>query len=171
VTSKGLERELAEFGVSVVVLHQDDYFILPPRKNHEHRCESLEHVGPHEVNLALLQSHIAAFRERRSRLTGPRVDYPSDSFGTRPLDFSRTQVLIVEGTYVLHLDDVDLRIFLEATHEDTRERRLVRNRDIDAPIIDQVLAIEHRLIAAEAAAAHLVIDRQFRVRSSDRITA
>lgn len=164
VTSKGLERELLETGVSVCVLHQDDYFRLPPRANHEHRCRSLSNVGPHEVDLGLLQSHITAFRKRRDGVTGPRVDYATDSFGKRVLDFARAQVLIVEGTYVLGLDDMDLRIFLSATHEETRRRRRERNRDIDAPIIDRVLAIEHRLIARQAASADVTIDRDFRPR-------
>jgi uridine kinase len=162
VTSKGLERELVASGVGVCVLHQDDYFRLPPRVNHEHRCASLANVGPHEVQLALMQSHIAAFRERRDRVSAPCVDYAADAFRERPLDFSAARVLIVEGTYVLMLEDIDLGIFLEATHEDTRERRRMRNRDIDAPIVDRVLEIEHRLVSPQRAAAHVVIDRHFR---------
>lgn len=164
VTSKGLERELSEHGHSVCVLHQDDYFHLPPRRNHEHRCESLDNVGPHEVNLSLLQSHIAAFRERRANVTCPSVSYATDSFGEKQVDFSRPDVLIVEGTYVLQLDDIDLRIFLEATHEDTRERRRERARDIDAPIIDRILEIEHDIIATQAQRADVRIDRHFALR-------
>jgi uridine kinase len=80
------------------------------------------------------------------------------------VDFSGVEALIVEGTYVLTLEDLDVGIFLDATHEDTRERRRVRNRDIDAPIIDRVLAIEHRIIAPQASRAQIVIDREFRVR-------
>lgn len=164
VTATGLARVLEESGVRTCVLHQDDYFLLPPRANHEHRCVDLAHVGPHEVNLAIMQSHIAAFRARRRDVVVPRVDYASDSFGTRSVDFSGVGALIVEGTYVLTLEDLDVGIFLDATHVDTRERRRARNRDIDAPIIDRVLAIEHRIIAPQASRAQIVIDREFRIR-------
>lgn len=164
VTATGLARVLEESGVRTCVLHQDDYFLLPPRANHEHRCVDLAYVGPHEVNLALMQSHIAAFRARRRDVVVPRVDYSSDSFGARSVDFSAVGALIVEGTYVLTLEDLDVGIFLDATHVDTRERRRARNRDIDAPIIDRVLAIEHRIIARQASRAQIVIDREFRVR-------
>jgi hypothetical protein len=70
-------------------------------------------------------------------------------------DFAPLQVLIVEGTYVLMLDDLDVRVFLEATHEDTHERRMARNRDIWEPIIDTILGIEHRLIAPQGATGPL----------------
>ena len=163
MTATNLARELEAAGLAACVLHQDNYFKLPPRTNHEQRCLDLANVGPHEVDLALLHSHIVAFRARRDGVVAPRVDYPSNAFLTQRLDFSALDVLIVEGTYVLRLDDVDVRIFLDATSDDTRERRRVRNRDIDAPIVEQVLAIEHELIAPQAALAQIVIDREFRI--------
>ncbi len=70
-------------------------------------------------------------------------------------------MLIIEGTYVLPLKDMDIRIFLRATHEETRERRRARNRDIDAPIVDSVLRIEHTVISPQMQLADIVIDRDF----------
>ena len=165
VTATGLSHELTAAGIRTGVLNQDNYFHRPPRTNHEHRLLDLQHVGPHEVNLDLLQSHVDAFREGQSVILGPRVDYPANRFVVQEHDFSTLAALIVEGTYVFRLRGIDVRIFLEATHEDTRERRRVRARDIDAPIIDQILAIEHDLIAPQAALAHIVIDRDFVIRA------
>ena len=164
VTAAGLSHELMAAGIRAAVLNQDNYFHRPPRTNHEHRLLDLRHVGPHEVNLDLLQSHADAFREGRD-VSGPLVDYPSNRFVVQEHDFSTLGALIIEGTYVFRLRDIDVRIFLEATHEDTRERRRVRARDIDAPIIDQILAIEHDLIAPQAALAHILIDRDFAIRT------
>ncbi len=163
VTAAELAREQTASGRLTLVLNQDDYFLRPPRTNHEHRCRDLGSVGPPEVNLALLQSHVDAFRERRRDVDVPLVDYPANRFVRRRVDFSSASTLIVEGTYVLQLERIDARIFLEATHEDTRERRRVRNRDIDAPIIDEILAIEHELIVKQIQFADIVIDREFRI--------
>ena len=168
VTATALARELASGGIRTHVLHQDDYFLLPPRTNHEHRVSDLANVGPHEVNLALLQSHVGAFLAGRDGVEGPAVDYPANRFVTTRHDFAPVAVLIVEGTYVFRLRDVDLRIFLEATHADTRERRRLRNRDIDAPIIDAILAIEHDLIAPQGVQADILIDRDFAIRAQPR---
>jgi uridine kinase len=163
-TAMGLGSQLGAAGVPATVVHQDNYFIRPPRTNHEHRVRDLSHVGPHEVNLDLLQSHLDAFVAGAASVEAPLVDYPGNRFVTQRLDFSHAAALIVEGTYVFRLQGVDIRIFLEATHEETRERRRIRNRDIDAPVIDQILAIEHEIIAEQAKQADIVIGRDFGVR-------
>lgn len=167
ITATCLARELDGAGRRARVIHQDDYFRLPPRSNHEHRLLDLAHVGPHEVNLELLRTHIADFRAKRDNISVPLVDYPGNRFVTERCDFGQVDVLLVEGTYVLQLPDLDLRIFLEATHHDTSERRRARNRDIDAPIIDRILDIEHAIIARQSVQADILIDRDFAiVRSS-----
>ena len=68
MTADGLARACTSAGRRALVLNQDNYFFLPPRTNHEHRIESLDNVGAHEVNLALIGSHIAAFRARENGL-------------------------------------------------------------------------------------------------------
>ena len=163
-TATSLGHELSTGGIATGLIHQDDYFFRPPRTNHEYRVLDLRHVGPHEVNLELMQSHVDAFLDGCDGVEGPAVDYPANRFVTRHLDFSALRILIVEGTYVFRLHGIDARIFLDATHEDTNERRRVRNRDIDAPVIDRILAIEHELIAPQARQADIVIDRDFQAR-------
>ena len=165
VTATALARALGESGLATGVLHQDDYFHRPPRSNHLHRVDDVDaRVGPQEVNLELLAAHAAAFRAGRDGVEGPRVDWPGNRFLTRRLDFAGLAALVVEGTYVLRLPDLDARVFLEATWEDTRERRRMRGRDIIDPVIDRILTVEHRVIAAQAAVADVVIDREFRLR-------
>lgn len=168
VTAKCLAVELTGAGMATSVIHQDDYFHRPPRANHEHRCLDLRNVGPHEVDLDLLRSHIDAFRAGREDVTAPLVDYPSDSFLTQRFNFSKTAVLIIEGTYVLTVEDIDVRIFLRATHSETQERRRVRNRDIDEPVIEDVLNIEHTIIAPQVLLANVVIDSNFAVERTNR---
>ena len=163
-TATSLGRALSADGIPTGLIHQDDYFLRPPRTNHEYRLLDLRHVGPHEVNLELMQSHVDAFLVGRDGVEGPAVDYPANRFVTRQLDFAALRALIVEGTYVFRLRGIDARIFLDATHEDTKERRRARNRDIDAPVIDRILAIEHEIIAQQAQQADIVIDRNFEAR-------
>ncbi len=150
-------------GIPSAFINQDNYFIRPPRTNHEFRLQDLANVGPHEVQLALIAEHIEAFRAG-SHVTAPAVNYPANRFDTVTRDFAGLQVLIVEGTYVLMLDGLDVGVFLEATHRDTHERRMARNRDIWEPIIDTILDIEHRLIAPQADRAQWLIDRDFHLR-------
>lgn len=160
-TAANLARELISAGRPAIVLHQDDFFHLPPRANHERREADLSWVGPGEVNLALIESAIEAFRAEENGVLLPSVDYAIDLFHMRPVDFGPARVLVVEGTYVLAIAGLDLRVFLEATYEDTRSRRRARARDADSPFVERLLAIEHEIIARQLALADVVIDEEF----------
>lgn len=169
VTALCLAAELSQAGIPAAVIHQDDYFHLPPRANHEKRCLDLGNAGPHEVNLDLIRTHFDAFRAGRDNVTAPLADYPSDRMLTQRLDFSNTRVLIAEGTYILSMPDIDIRIFLRATHDETRERRRERNRDLDDPVTERVLAIEHEIIKRQAALADVVVSPEFRIEASEAV--
>jgi uridine kinase len=163
VAASSLAAELVAAGYRPQVIYQDDYFIRPPRTNHEFRLLDIDaHVGPHEVQLALIAEHVAAFRAGLD-VVAPLVDYAGNRFITQPLALSTANVLVVEGTYVLGLADLDVRIFCSATYLETRARRAARNRDIDDPLIDRVLELEHRLIAPTGATADLRIDIDFQM--------
>ena len=163
VSADSLAAAFTAVGVRALVLNQDNYFVLPPRTNHERRLESLTYVGPDEVNLALLSMHIDAFRAKAATVSGPLVDYPGNRFLTRLFDFSAADLLIVEGTYVLQLADLDARVFFAATYKDNEPRRKARKRDLDVPIISRILAIEHDIIARQAAVADVLIDSHFAI--------
>lgn len=163
VTAASLARAYQAASVPALVLHQDDYFHRPPRANHAHRLQDIGSVGPQEVDLARLAAHVGAFRAGARGVVGPVANYAEDRFDARPLALAGAALLIVEGTYALTLADLDVRVFLSATHADTAARRRARARDVDDPFVDRVLAIEHRIIARQAAVADVVIDRDFRI--------
>lgn len=165
-TATALAAALSARGRPAIVLHQDDYFVRPPYTNHAWRqAGGLERIGPAEVDLARLAAHITAFRRGEDGVVGPRLDYANDRFLERPLDFAATRALLVEGTYVLGLADLDARVFLSATHAETAARRAARARAAEelTPFVARVLEREHALIAPYAATADVVVDADFRV--------
>ena len=162
VTAIDLAAAMNDAGIRSVIIHQDNYFVRPPRTNHEHRLTDLGSVGPQEVRMDVIAAHMQAFRAGAT-ISAPVVDYPGNRFLAHTLDFTDTQVLMVEGTYALLLDGWDIGVFLQATYHDTAPRRKARNRDIDDPFVDQVLAIEHRLIAPQALKADILLDRDFEI--------
>ncbi len=162
VTATDLAAVMNEAGIHTAIIHQDDYFVRPPRTNHEHRLTDLGSVGPQEVQMDVIAATMQAFRAGAT-VTAPVVDYEGNRFLTHSLDFSETQVLVVEGTYALLLKGWDIGIFLQATYADTASRRKARNRDIDDPFVDRVHEIEHRLIAPQALVADILLDREFTI--------
>ncbi len=163
VTATDLAAVMTAAGIAAALIHQDDYFVRPPRTNHEHRVSDITSVGPQEVRMDLIEAHMQAFR-RGAAVEAPMVNYPENRFDTRTLHFAAVQLLIVEGTYALRLHGWDIGIFLHATWRDTETRRKARNRDIDDPFVDRVLDIEHHLIAPQAELAHILLDRDFDIR-------
>ncbi len=157
-TALSLACALERAKLTTIVLHQDDYFLRPPATNHAHRAADIGSVGPQEVDFALLSEHAAAFRRGDRVSNAPRVDYPGNRFIAHEIDFARAAVLVIEGTYVLAHVAADVRIFLKATYRDTLGRRRARNRDIDSPFVEEVLAIEHVMVAAQSSLADIVIE-------------
>ena len=162
VTAIDLVSAITAGGIRAAIIHQDNYFIRPPRTNHEHRLQDLSSVGPHEVQLELIRDHMRAFRAGKT-VTAPVVDYPGNRFLLADLDFADTDVLVVEGTFALLIGGHDIGIFLQATWQDTAARRKSRDRDIDDPIIDTILGIEHDIIAPQAELADVLLDRDFEI--------
>jgi len=163
VTALDLAAVLNRDGIGTAIIHQDDYFVRPPRTNHEFREQDISSVGPQEVQMDMILRHISAFRAGAGSITCPTVNYFANRFDTRAVAFDGCELLVVEGTYVLMLDDADVRIFLEATYEDTATARRARNRDIDAPFVTRVLEIEHSIIARQIELADIVISRDYAI--------
>ena len=167
VTASDLAAILNRDGIATAIIHQDDYFVRPPRTNHEHRLLNIDSVGPQEVQLSLIAAQLQCFRDAQRDVIAPVVDYAGNRFTTQAFDFTDTRILVVEGTYALLLDHADIRIFLDATYEDTAANRRTRNRDIDTPFVSRVLHIEHHIIAPQVERADIVIDRSYAIRLRD----
>lgn len=159
VTAIGLSQLLTEKGITNQIIHQDDYFILPPKSNHNNRLKSLDNVGVHEVKMDLLTQHITDFKNGKTQIEKPLVKYQENMITTETLSLKDTQVLILEGTYVLNLKNTDFNIFIDRNYKDTLQQRLERNRDIIDDFANHVLEIEHQIIKQFKYVANGIINK------------
>lgn len=162
VLATRLAARLTERGVPTGVLHQDDYFVFPPRTNHEMRRRNLNQVGPYEVKLDFLDSNLRSFKRGESPIYKPRVLYDQDRIITEEMDISHFQVLIAEGTYTSLLRFVDLRVFIDRDYRQTEAARRRRARDPYEPFMDEVLAREHAILSRHKALADVIIAPDYR---------
>jgi VCBS repeat-containing protein len=158
-----LEMLLDKRGFNTYIFHMDDYFVLPPSSNHNNRLLSIENVGPHEVNLDLLQSHIDALKKGVKKIDKPLVHYKDNKVHTVNVEFNDVKVIIVEGTYTTLMNNVDCKIFLERTYKDTYEQRSERGREEMSDFIESVLEIEHKIISSHKIMADLLVDNEYNV--------
>lgn len=161
--SLALKEVLEEEGLATFIFHMDDYFHLPPQSNHERRMESLEHVGPQEVNLELLDKHLRMSREGSGFIEKPLVHYRENVIRKVMVDLHETRIVIAEGTYTTLLNNVDCRIFMTRNYEDTYQDRIRRNRDPVNPANEEILKIEHRIIRPHTKRADILIDKKYNV--------
>lgn len=161
-----IARLLRQAGISSGILAQDNYFVFPPRTNHEMRRRNLEQVGTFEVKLDFMDSNLRSFKRGESPIYKPLVIYEEDRITTEEMDIRGLAVIIAEGTYTSLLEFADFRIFIDRNYRQTLEARKKRARDRFDAFIEDVLEIEHRIISQHKAMADLIIPPDF-----DRIVA
>lgn len=159
-----LSKLLESMEIPAIILHMDDYFILPPASNHQNRMKSLENVGPQEVRLALIDQHLRDIKiSENTQLKKPLSDYANNIILEENIDIPEKAVVIVEGTYTSLLGEINSRIFIDRDYKTTFEDRKKRARDPITPFIEQVLEIEHQIIKKHKALADVVIDATFKI--------
>jgi len=164
-TAQAIADRLAREGIEATILQQDDYFVYPPRTNDQTRRKDISWVGPQEVHLDKMDANIRDIRTGASEIEKPLVIYEEDRIETETLAVGHPKVIISEGTYCTRLTEPEVHIFIDRTFEQTRAHREKRARhasELD-PFIDRVLQIEHELISAQKAIAHLVVTPDYNV--------
>ncbi|BAO76117.1 hypothetical protein [Winogradskyella sp. PG-2] len=149
-----LEKEL---GIKGFTFHGDDYFRLPPKDNHKQRLNDINNVGTVEVNLQLLDQHIASFLDGDERLIKPLVNYGENTISEEIIYPSVYDFCIVEGTYTMLLEKPSYKVFIEDSYKDTKLNRANRARDIMNDFNEQVLEIEHNIIKKQIKFADLTV--------------
>ncbi len=165
-TGKAIADELVKFSIKSILLGQDDYFVLPPRSNDAKRREDPEWLGPHvEVKLDVLEQNLIDAIQGKKEISKPLVDYDSNSIEDETINLDGIKVLIAEGTYTSLLKHVDTRIFICRNWIDTLELRQkrMRGKEVGDPFIEQVLSLEHKIIAGHKQLADILITKDFSV--------
>jgi len=157
VLAHSVSSRAQDQGLRSIVLQQDDYFHYPPITNDRRRREDRSRVGLGEVDMGLMEQHIAEIRRGVSHITKPVVNYPLDFIGQEVVPVLGLDILIVEGTYVSILPGTHCSVFIDRTYLDTVEMRLRRGREVMDPFIESILEIEHQIIVAHLARAHLLV--------------
>lgn len=165
-TGKAIANELDKSSIKSVLLGQDDYFVLPPKSNDLKRREDPEWLGPHvEVKLDVLEQNLMEAIQGKKEISKPLVDYDSNTIEDETINLDGIKVLIAEGTYTSLLKHVDARIFISRNWLDTLEHRQKRKRgdEVGDPFIEQVLSIEHKIIAGHKQLADILITKDYGV--------
>ena len=165
-TGQAIAEELEKHSINSIVLGQDDYFVLPPKSNHAKRQEDPKWLGPHvEVRLDLLDQHLKDAIDGNDKIVKPLIDYDANTVEEEQIDLQDVQVVVAEGTYTTLLKNIDTKVFITRNRLDTLEHRKKRARgtEVSDPFIEQILEIEHKIIAGHKQLADFIITKAYDV--------
>ncbi len=165
-TGKAIADELDGAGIKAVLLGQDDYYVLPPKSNDAKRREDPEWLGPHvEIRFDIYEGNLKDAIAGKNKITKPLIDYNANSIEYETVDLTGVKVVVAEGTYTSLLKNVDTRVFIARNRLDTLAHRQKRNRgsEVGDPFIENVLKLEHKIIAGHRQLADFVITKDYDV--------
>jgi uridine kinase len=155
---RAMEQEFSLKGYKTLLFHQDDYFKLPPKQNHQQRVDDFSKIGVEEVSLDKLDEDIRKIKQQtENQLTIPVMNWVTDTREFKQIDIRDVQIVIIEGTYTTLLREADHRIFMSASHEQTKQNRINRNRETVTEFIERVLEKESGIIQSHRPLADIVL--------------
>lgn len=172
-----LQQYLLNDGIGCYLLSGDDYPHRIPKRNDEERLRIFEESGedglrdylgtPEEIDFDCINEVLAAFHAGKNTITLRHMGREDGEIFSEETSFEGIRVLIVEWTHggSEYLEGVDLPVFLESSPEETRERRIRRNRDANAasPFINMVVELEGEKLKRQRNRAKLIVGKDKKV--------
>ncbi|MBQ9299393.1 MAG: adenylylsulfate kinase [Clostridia bacterium] len=119
---------------------------------------------PNETNFDEVTDILARFHQGEAAIYLKRMGRETTELWYDKVDFSKTQVLIVEWTHGNSdfIEGVDIPILLNSTPAETLAHRRARNRDgkTDSAFTTMVLEIEQKKLEAQAHKARIILSKQ-----------
>ncbi|MEZ5082498.1 MAG: hypothetical protein R2750_03480 [Bacteroidales bacterium] len=162
VIAKGMRRH----GIFAKPMHIDNFYNTDPLKRRQWRVEQgIENVvGYNEYLWDDIYRVIDDFKNgRKSEM--PCVDLVTEQIDRLITDFSTVDMLIVDGLYAIKTENVDLRIFIDLTYLETKEKHSKDSRGKE--VMDEVrwatLGQEHKMVEQLKSLADLIITKNYDV--------
>ena len=172
-----LQQYFLNDGTGCYLLSGDDYPHRIPKRNDEERMRVYKETGEDglrgylgtkkEIDFDRINEVLAAFHEGKDTITLRHMGREDGEISSEETDFSGISVLLLEWTHggSDDLHGVDLPVFLESSPEETKERRIRRNRDENAasPFICRVVELEQEKPEVQRNNAGLIVGKDGRV--------
>jgi len=161
--SHSLAILLKALNIRVKILHTDNYYRVHPLERREHRISNnYESVGVDEYDWKSLHQNIDDFRNNR-KVTVPCIDIITDDVDRLSTDFSKIQILVIDGLYAIRTEGADLRVFIDLTYHETKLNQLLRCKEPTDGYRWSVLEREHHHVRSLMPLADLHVDKNYQV--------
>lgn len=158
-----LGKLLKQDKIRVKVIHTDNYYKIQPLLREEwRRNKGFDKIGLDEYDWVKIRKTIRDFKEAQECVI-PCIDLIPEQVDKLITDFSKIDLLIIDGLYAINAEEIDLRIFIDLTYRETKINQILRLKEAITDFRLQILEREHRSVASLRPLADLVVDKAYQV--------
>jgi uridine kinase len=158
-----LGKLLKDHHIRVKVIHTDNYYKIQPLLREEwRRNKGFERIGIDEYDWIKIRKTIRDFREEQECMI-PCIDLIPEQVDKLITDFSKIDLLIIDGLYAINAPDIDLRVFIDLTYHETKINQIIRMKEAMSDFRLQILEREHQAVASLKPRADLIVDKSYQV--------
>ncbi len=158
-----LGKSLKENHIRVKVIHTDNYYKIQPLLREEwRRNKGFDKIGHDEYDWIKIRKTIRDFKEEQECMI-PCIDLIPEQVDKLITDFSKIDLLIIDGLYAIKAPDIDMRVFIDLTYHETKINQIIRMKEAMSDFRMGILEKEHQAVVALKTSADLIVDKSYQV--------
>jgi len=161
-----LGQLLKDNNIRVKIIHTDNYYRIQPLLREEwRRNKGFDQIGLEEYDWIKIRKTIRDFQEEQECMI-PCIDLIPEQVDKLITDFSKIDMLIVDGLYAIKAPDIDLRVFIDLTYHETKINQIIRMKEALSDFRLGILEKEHQAVNSLKHKADLIVDKSYQVVTS-----
>jgi uridine kinase len=149
--------------VRVKVIHTDNYYKIQPLLREEwRRNKGFDKIGLEEYDWIKIRKTIRDFKEEQECMI-PCIDLIPEQVDKLITDFSKIDLLILDGLYAINAPDIDLKVFIDLTYHETKINQIIRMKEALSDFRLAILEREHQAVVSLKPKADLIVDKSYQV--------
>ena len=158
-----LGKFLKDNHVRVKIIHTDNYYKIQPLLREEwRRNKGFDKIGVEEYDWIKIRKTMRDFREEQECMI-PCIDLIPEQVDKLITDFSKIDLLIIEGLYAINTPDVDMKVFIDLTYHETKINQIIRIKEAMSDFRMNILEKEHNAVISLKPTADLIVDKSYQV--------
>ncbi|MEN8201900.1 MAG: uridine kinase [Bacteroidota bacterium] len=158
-----LGQQLKDNNIRVKIIHTDNYYKIKPLLREEwRRNRGFDKIGLEEYDWIKIRKTIRDFKEEQECMI-PCIDLIPEQVDKLITDFSKIDMLIVDGLYAIKAPDIDLRVFIDLTYHETKINQIIRMKEALSDFRLGILEKEHQAVSSLKHKADLIVDKSYQV--------
>ena len=163
-----LGKFLKDNHVRVKIIHTDNYYKIQPLLREEwRRNKGFDKIGVDEYDWIKIRKTMRDFREEQECMI-PCIDLIPEQVDKLITDFSKIDLLIIEGLYAINTPGVDMKVFIDLTYHETKINQIIRMKEAMSDFRMNILEKEHNAVISLKSEADLIVDKSYQVVTAEQ---